>query len=388
MDRLTLYWRRIARGRPVTTTLVTTISVAALLVGLAMIPSSVLAVRFFAIPIPDSAGGGSLHAGSLSERESAPSSETSSTAKADNSGPLASRTSAAGGLAIKDSPAPSLSGRELSSVPHKSGDSSGTELALAVPDLAGRVTIPSLDDDADRLLHAEHLQRLKAGRERFRQVAGYTATLTKRERVDSTLAEETSFAIKVRHLPFSVYMKWLNGASTGKEALYVDGINANQLLVRLGGFKGRILPAFKVDPFGSLALSESRHPITKLGILALADSLIERRELEIRDGIPARLKREADADCDGRLCAVYISQVTDAARSPVYRKSVQYIDREWNVPIRVANYTWPGPGEQLEGPALDAATLIEYYSYSEIVTDARLTDLDFDRSNAEYHFHR
>ena len=73
---------------------------------------------------------------------------------------------------------------------------------------------------------------------------------------------------------------------------------------------------------------------------------------------------------------------------PVYRKSVQYIDNQWNVPLRVVNYTWPEAGQHLEGRALDEATLIEYYMYSDIVADARLTDRDFDRANPEYHFHR
>ena len=54
----------------------------------------------------------------------------------------------------------------------------------------------------------------------------------------------------------------------------------------------------------------------------------------------------------------------------------------------MVNYTWPEAGQHLEGRALDEATLIEYYMYSDIVADARLTDRDFDRANPEYHFHR
>ncbi len=212
--------------------------------------------------------------------------------------------------------------------------------------------------------------------------------MAKQERVGSDLLEEITYSIKVRQQPFSVYMKWQTGAEVGKEVLYVDGTNENQLLVRLGGIKGRILPALKIDPFGSLALAHSRYPITKLGIVALADTLIERRELEMRENITVHVEQRPDTDVEGRRCAVYIFEDADPAQSPVYRKSVQYIDQEWNVPLRVANYTWPEPGKHLEGAALDEATLIEYYMYSEVVIDAHLTDTDFDRANEEYHFHR
>ena len=84
----------------------------------------------------------------------------------------------------------------------------------------------------------EHFARLKSGRERFSRLPGYTATLAKQERIGSDLLEEITFGIKVRHQPFSVYMKWQSGDEVGKEVLYVDGTNEDQLLVRLGGIEG------------------------------------------------------------------------------------------------------------------------------------------------------
>jgi hypothetical protein len=278
-------------------------------------------------------------------------------------------------------PVPSTASRVLTGV---------TQLALAMPEVAGSAQFlqPRPAEDANSQRLRQHFALLKAGRERFSHMPGYTATLVKQERIGSSLSDELSLGIKVRQQPFSVYMKWQSGNDTGKEVLYVDGDNDGQLLVRLGGLKGRILPAFKVDPFGSLALRQSRYPITKVGILALADTLIERRELEMREGIVPQVERTADAECDGRPCSVYVFEDPEAQRSPVYRKSVQYIDRQWNVPLRVANYTWAEPGQHLEGAALDEATLIEYYMYSQIDADVRLSDGDFDRSNAEYRFHR
>jgi Protein of unknown function (DUF1571) len=279
----------------------------------------------------------------------------------------------------KEAHVPTTAGRVIAGV---------TQLALAIPETAPASTLSQPTETAESRIFKEHLARLKAGRDQFSRRPGYTATMAKQERVGSTLLEEVTYGIKVRHQPFSVYMKWQSGNETGKEVLYVDGTNENQLLVRLGGLKGRILPAFKVDPLGSLALAHSRYPITKLGILALTDTLIERRELEIRENVTVHVERLPDADCEGRRCAVYVFEDAEPGQSPLYRKSVQYIDREWNVPLRVANYTWPEPGKHVDGPALDEATLIEYYMYSEVAIDAHLTDADFDRANEEYHFHR
>jgi hypothetical protein len=285
----------------------------------------------------------------------------------------------ASALSAKDTHVPTTAGQVLASV---------TQLALVLPETSRVSTPPQPADTAESQILKEHFRRLKAGREQFSRLPGYTATMAKQERVGSTLLEEITFGIKVRQRPFSVYMKWQSGADMGKEVLYADGTNDNQLLVRLGGIKGRILPSLKVDPFGSMALAHSRYPITKLGIVALADTLIERRELETRENITVHVDQRPDADVEGRRCAVYVFEDADPAQSPVYRKSVQYLDREWNVPLRVANYTWPEPGTHPNGPDLDEATLIEYYMYSEVVTDAHLTDADFDRANEEYHFHR
>ncbi len=254
---------------------------------------------------------------------------------------------------------------------------------IATPSLTAELPLPDESRSSvanDRLLKS-HYALLKAGRERFRRLSGYTAILEKRERIASDLEEPVTMQVKVRHDPFSVYMKWLSG-DVGKEVLYVDGQDDGRLLVRLGGLKGRVLPALHIDPTGTRAMAESRYPVTKLGILALADVLIERRDQEMRDQIVPRVRQGEDVECGGRRCAVYVFEVSDRERSPVYRKSIQWIDREWGVPLQVTNYTWP------EGGALDETTLIEYYKYTEIDVNVRFTEDEFARSNAEYGFRR
>jgi Protein of unknown function (DUF1571) len=117
--------------------------------------------------------------------------------------------------------------------------------------------------EANLALLQLHFQLLQQGRERFARTPGYLATFVRRERIGSVLLDPVSMQIKVRHSPFSVYLKWLSD-DPGKELLYVEGTNDGQMLVRLGGFKGKILPAFNVDPLGSLAMSRSRYPVQNI----------------------------------------------------------------------------------------------------------------------------
>src|SRR5579871_485780 len=112
-------------------------------------------------------------------------------------------------------------------------------------------------------------EMLEKGRAKLEGVSDYTATFIKQERVDgSDLQEVQTIHMKLRHAPFSVYMKWLVGP-VGQEVLYVDGLHDNRMLVKKGGRMGKLLPSVKLDPHGSLAMGESRHPVTDAGLLTL-----------------------------------------------------------------------------------------------------------------------
>ena len=130
-----------------------------------------------------------------------------------------------------------------------------------------------------------NLLLLEKGYKEFSKFSDYTATFFKRERVDGALGDGQIVNMKVRHEPFSVYMKWTLG-DRGREVLYVAGKNNGKLLVKKGGFAGRLLGALKLDPDGSIAMKESRHPVTKAGLLNLVGELLlhRRKEVLLEDG--------------------------------------------------------------------------------------------------------
>lgn len=235
-----------------------------------------------------------------------------------------------------------------------------------------------------------HVALLELGKHRLAKLPDYRATFTKQERLDGEgLSEEQTLQVKLRHAPFSVYLKWEEGGDTGREVLYVEGQNEGKMIVHLGGLKGKLLPNLKLEPTGSTAMKESRHPVTEMGLIGLADALLKyrQRDLTLSSGVRWELLNDQKA-CD-RDCICFINEYEDSKVEPVYRKTITYIDRELLVPICVRNYGWQDSAEEkLAGTALDEATLIEYYGYSDIQFEQRLSDADFDRTNTEYKFRR
>lgn len=232
-----------------------------------------------------------------------------------------------------------------------------------------------------------YLSLLERGYEKLLQIPAYSATFAKRERVHGELSDCQVMQMKLRHEPFSIYLKWLNG-DLGREALYVAGQHEGKMLVRLGGWKGRLMPPLRLSPDGDLALEQSRYPITEVGILQLSKKLIADRRADLATGRPLRCRMIADQACDDRPCYYFDLEYDAQQVSEVYRRSVLYIDKEWLLPVQIKNYTWPQAGADLAQASLDEQTLIEHYIYSNVRLNASLADKDFDRANSEYSFLR
>ena len=71
-------------------------------------------------------------------------------------------------------------------------------------------------------------------------VRDYSCTLVKQERVEGELGEVQNIAMKVRNEPFSVYMRFLKPFQ-GREVLYVNGQNNNEMFVLEAGWKRTVL---------------------------------------------------------------------------------------------------------------------------------------------------
>ncbi|HUG90970.1 MAG TPA: DUF1571 domain-containing protein [Planctomycetaceae bacterium] len=234
----------------------------------------------------------------------------------------------------------------------------------------------------------EHdLARLEQAHDRVSRLADYTATFCRCERKGSQLGETDVTQLKVRHQPFSFYMKWLNG-DVDREVMFVEGQNGGEMLVKLGGLRGRLLPTLHVNPNGAVAMRECRHPATEVGLLHLTRRMIgyRRRDVAQADGITCRVI--PDGQFQQRACDVVVIEYDRPELSPDYRKTLHYIDRELGIPVLVKSYGWPAEITGADPSRLDETTLVEQYAYTNIRLNPGLSVRDFDRDSPHYRFSR
>ena len=237
---------------------------------------------------------------------------------------------------------------------------------------------------SERQLTAK-IEMLKKGIAFLQTMPDYTAQFTKRELVNGEMLEEQTMAMKVRHAPFSVYLKWLD-FDTGREVMYVDGVNDGKMLVHAGGWKAK-LPAILMHPESSLALAEARYPVTRAGLLALAATIVEFNSKDLQTKSYAKCEQLEDQVVGERTCCCFVLEYKNRESSRDYRKSMTFIDKEWCVPLYIKNFGWPTE-EIADAEELDEATLIEHYTYSDVKFRSSLTHLDFDHTNEDYRFSR
>ncbi len=217
----------------------------------------------------------------------------------------------------------------------------------------------------------------------------YTAILIKRERIDDVLGAHEYMQVKIRNRkvqngqvvqPLSVYINFLKPSSVkGREVIYVEGQNDNNIIAHEGGLKGKFLPTVNLPPNGMLAMRGQRYPMTEIGVENLIVKLIERGQ-QARKFNDVQCEFRKNARVQDRVCTVL--QVTQPTKQPsleFYQASVFIYDKV-NVPIRYIAYDWP---QDADAP-LD---VLEEYNYLNLKVNVGLKDEDFDPHNPAYKFY-
>src|SRR5262249_52540608 len=88
--------------------------------------------------------------------------------------------------------------------------------------------------------------------------------------------------LKLRHHPFAVYLKY-RSPTPGKEVVYAEGHHENKIIAHMGGLTRLLVPRLAVPPDHPLALAETRHPITDVGLASLTAKLVRFRRLDVED---------------------------------------------------------------------------------------------------------
>lgn len=240
----------------------------------------------------------------------------------------------------------------------------------------------SLSDSAtetvdDPILRAK--QAIAECQARYNKLQDYTCTFHKRERIDGEVTQPYIMSMKSRTNPHSIYFKFQR-PKKGREAIYVEGRNGGKIIVHDVGLGKLIAGTMTLDPKGSMAMEENRHPVTEAGIGALIASVARHWSVELTPG-ESRVTFHKNLRVGNHPCTMIESVHPRKHPSYLFHMVKLYIDHEHGLPIRFEAYDWPKrPGA--------APELVEEYSYLGLRTNVGLRDQDFDASNPQYSYGR
>jgi hypothetical protein len=195
----------------------------------------------------------------------------------------------------------------------------------------------------------------------YQHVADYVCLYEKTERAISK-GEEQKIRFSFRK-PFDVRLEWLDTrGSVTQTAVYRQGFNDGTVLARQSGFLGSLAGTLQLSPNGSLALDDSSHPITEVGI----GKMIERVQ---HDATNPRISFHFSGEevLDGK--PAYKFELTANGNEAVgglseARKAFIWIDRELKLPVKVELYD-------------SANGLLERHCFKEVVINQNLRDKTF-----------
>jgi hypothetical protein len=214
---------------------------------------------------------------------------------------------------------------------------------------------------------------------KYQAIRDYTCTFSKRERIQGRLTPLHVLSMKVRTQPRSIYVRFQQPAA-GREAIYIAGQNNGKVLAHDVGLNKLLAGTLRLDPTGSRAMQDNRHPITEAGIGPLLTTLETRWSSEL-DPTESVVDIRTGQKRNGRPCKMI--ETTHPCRQPEYMfyRVRLFIDDQIGLPIHFEAYDWPATAQT-------PAELMEEYSYKDIKLNVGLSDRDFDVSNADYAFGR
>ncbi len=211
--------------------------------------------------------------------------------------------------------------------------------------------------------------------ENVQKLSGYGCTFTKVEVVGKQTISQT-IKMKVRHEPFSVYMHF-EEPHAGREVIFVEGKNNNNLLVHEAGFAS-LIGTLELAPNSGQAMSENRYPITRAGIQKLMEGVIEQWEAETKYG-ETEVKYFEDAKIGDMKCRVIESSHPQPRKQFRFHMTRVWIAEKSGLPVRLQQFGFPAKSGA-------KPPVIEDYTFTDIKAEVRLTDRDFDTKNPSYNY--
>lgn len=207
----------------------------------------------------------------------------------------------------------------------------------------------------------------------YANVQDYTALFRKRERIEGEWQPEEVSFLKFQK-PFKVYLRWVSGPPEGREAIYIEGSNDNQVMIHEARGFSRFFTVL-MDPGNRRILQESRYPFTEIGIGRLIDRIGKdarrawaRGYLRLVDHGRTKVMGKGIRQIEGIL-------PQDRQAGYGFYRMILKIDETTGLPIQASLYDWDN-------------VIVGEYAYSELHLNPGLREIDFDPSHPAYYFPR
>jgi hypothetical protein len=227
----------------------------------------------------------------------------------------------------------------------------------------GEVT-DQTEQELIKLAQTDHIALLERCVENSHQYVDYRLTFEKQERIKGKLQDGQVTEVAFRAAPFSVGMRWLEGAGRGDRALYVEGLRDNQMLIRpvesLQWIAGKHVLR---SPTHRDVMKATLRPITAFGFTNSMENLLKVYRLAEENG---ELTQEFGgiAEVFGRRALLLIRKLPPTHDAYEAAVTEIYIDLEYLVPVLIEGRDWQGD-------------LVARYVFKDIRLNLGLTDEDF-----------
>jgi outer membrane lipoprotein-sorting protein len=195
----------------------------------------------------------------------------------------------------------------------------------------------------------------------YERVLDYVCLYEKEERAISE-GERQTMRFSFRK-PLDVRLEWLNAqGSVDQTAVYRQGFNDGKVLARQSGLVGELAGKLRLDPNEPLALADSRHPITEVGL----GTIIDRAQRDAANfGIGSNFAGEETLDGLPAYKFEFIASGNEMVGGLAgARKALIWIDRELKLPVKLEIY--------------DAANaLLERHRFKQVRINQKLSDKTF-----------
>jgi uncharacterized protein DUF1571 len=169
-----------------------------------------------------------------------------------------------------------------------------------------------------------------------KNVRGYQVTMQKQERLQGRLQNREVIEVAFREQPFSVFMRWLEGAKKADRVVFVAGENEGMMLAHPSGVAGKLVKVVKRKVDSEEARQSGRYTVDQFGFKNSLQRILSSLETAKQKGaLHLEFQGETKVfESDQRIC-FKLKRTYAAPEADGTEDLTLYVDRENFLPIGI-----------------------------------------------------